>query len=195
MMAIGLSVTFLTSFLLLPAILVLLKKSSSSVTEERQSATISRLAWIATFHGGKVLVVSIVIAVISLIGISRLKVENSFINYFSKKTEIYQGMKLIDDKLGGTFPLDIMLNFGVQEGNSTAENNLVKTDDEDVLEEDDWAGEHDPRDYWLTPFKVERIKEVHDYLSGLPEIGKGSLPCLHYQGCRTALRGKGIWRH
>jgi len=99
-------------------------------------------------------------------------VENSFINYFSKRTEIYQGMKLIDDKLGGTFPLDIILNFGEQQGNSTAADSLVETDDEDFLEEDDWAGEHAPKDYWLTPFKVERIKEVHDYLAGLPEIGK-----------------------
>ena len=172
MMAIGLCVTFLTTFLLFPAVLMLLKKSSPSITRKGQSFITSRLASIAKLHGGKVIVVSILLAVISLIGISKLRVENSFINYFSKRTEIYQGMKLIDDKLGGTFPLDIMLNFGEQQGNSTAENNLVDTDDEDFLEEDDWAGDHDPKDYWLTPFKVERIKEVHDYLAGLPEIGK-----------------------
>jgi predicted RND superfamily exporter protein len=172
MMSIGLCVTFLTSFLLLPSILLLLKKSSASITRRGQSFITSRLASIAKLHGGKVIIVSIVLAVISMIGISKLKVENSFINYFSKKTEIYQGMKLIDDKLGGTFPLDIMLNFGEQQGKSTADDSLVETDDKDVLEQDDWAGDHDPRDYWLTPFKVERIKEVHDYLSGLPEIGK-----------------------
>ena len=39
--------------------------------------------------------------VLSVFGISKLEVENSFINYFDKKTEIYKGMKLIDDKLGG----------------------------------------------------------------------------------------------
>ncbi len=44
---------------------------------------------------------------------TRLKVENSFINYFDKKTEIYQGMKLIDEKLGGTTPLEIILKFKV----------------------------------------------------------------------------------
>jgi predicted RND superfamily exporter protein len=170
MMAIGLSVTFFTSFLLLPAILVLLKKSGSTVTAERKSAAISRLAWIATFHGGKVIIASIVLTAISLIGISRLKVENSFINYFSKKTEIYQGMKLIDDKLGGTNPLDVILTFGEQTDNSVPEGTL--SEDDNVLEEDDWAGESDPRDYWLTPYKVEKIKEVHDYLAGLPEIGK-----------------------
>jgi len=172
MMAIGLSVTFLISFLLFPSVLILLKKSSSSITDVRQSAITSRLASIARLHGGKVIILSILLAVISVIGISRLKVENGFINYFSKKTEIYQGMKLIDDKLGGTFPLDIILNFGDHQGNSTADDNLVETDDDNFLEEDDWAGDHDPRDYWLTPFKVERIKEVHDYLAGLPEIGK-----------------------
>jgi hypothetical protein len=172
MMAIGLSVTFLTSFLLFPSVLMLLKKSSSSITDKRQSAITSRLASIARFHGGKVIILSILLAVISVIGIAKLKVENGFINYFSKKTEIYQGMKLIDDKLGGTFPLDIILNFGEHHGNSAADDNLVETDEDDFLEEDDWAGDHDPRDYWLTPFKVERIKEVHDYLAGLPEIGK-----------------------
>ncbi|MBW2312420.1 MAG: hypothetical protein JRF35_15355, partial [Deltaproteobacteria bacterium] len=119
---------------------------------------------IATFHGGKVIVVSIVLAVISVIGISRLNVENGFINYFSKKTEIYQGMKLIDDRLGGTFPLDVMLNFGEQQANRIV--------DDTSVEADDWAGESDSRDYWLTPFKVEKIKEAHDYLDGLPEIGK-----------------------
>lgn len=164
MMAIGLCVTFLTSFLLLPAALVLLKKSSRWITDERPSATISRLAWIAEFHGNKVIVLSILLAILSVIGISKLKVENSFINYFSKKTEIYQGMKLIDDKLGGTNPLDVMLNFGEQQDTREATKAFV--------EADDWAGESDPQDYWLTPYKVEKIKEVHDYLSGLPEIGK-----------------------
>jgi len=172
MMAIGESVTFLTSFLLFPSVLMLLKKSSPAITRRGQSFITSRLASIAKLHGGKVIIVSIVLAIISVIGIAKLKVENGFVNYFSKKTEIYQGMKLIDDKLGGTFPLDIILKFDEQKNKSAADDNLVKTDKDNFLEEDDWAGDHDARDYWLTPFKVERIKEVHDYLAGLPEVGK-----------------------
>ena len=50
---------------------------------------------------------------ISFFGISKLEVENSFINYFKKNTEIYKGMKLIDDKLGGTTPLDIIIKFPI----------------------------------------------------------------------------------
>ena len=51
------------------------------------------------------------VIIVSIIGITKLEVENSFINYFDKKTEIYKGMKLIDDKLGGTTPLDIIVKF------------------------------------------------------------------------------------
>jgi predicted RND superfamily exporter protein len=164
MMAIGLCITFLTSFLFFPAVLVLLRKSTPSFTRRGPSFITSRLALIAKRHGGTVIIVSIVLAVISVIDISRLKVENSFIDYFSMKTEIYQGMKLIDDKLGGTMPLDVVLHFGKAHAD--------RPKDETPVEADDWAGKSDPRDYWLTPFKVERIKEVHDYLAGLPEIGK-----------------------
>jgi uncharacterized protein len=173
MMAIGLCVTFLSSFLLFPAIMILLKKSSPKFAGEKPSIITTKLASVAEFHGGKVVLLSILLAVISVIGVSRLKVENSFINYFSKDTEIYQGMKLIDDKLGGTFPLDIIIKFGEQEENPS-DAGPVDTDNDLSLDEDDfdWTGDHDPRDYWLTPFKVEKIKEVHDYLAGLPEIGK-----------------------
>ena len=164
MMAIGLCVTFLTSFLLFPATLLLLKKSTPSITRRGQSFITSRLASVTKLHGGKVIIVSIVFAIISVIGISRLKVENSFIDYFSRKTEVYQGMKLIDDKLGGTMPLDVILHFTEEQADRAADDTFV--------EADDWAGESDPRDYWLTPYKIEKIKEVHDYLASLPEIGK-----------------------
>jgi predicted RND superfamily exporter protein len=164
MMSIGLCVTFLSSFLLFPAVLMLLKKSSSSITYKRQSPITSGIASIAESHGGKVIIVSIVLAFVSVIGISRLKVENSFIDYFSEDTEIYKGMKLIDDKLGGTMPLDVVLHFGEEQGDRAAVDSFIEVDD--------WAGKSDPRDYWLTPYKVEKIKAVHDYLAGLPEIGK-----------------------
>ena len=51
---------------------------------------------------------------LSLIGITKLEVENSFINYFDKETEIYKGMKKIDDDLGGTTPLNIIIKFPTQ---------------------------------------------------------------------------------
>jgi hypothetical protein len=173
MMTIGLSVTFLTSFILFPAILVLLKKSGDLPEGRGQSAITSMLAAVARIHGNKVIVAAVVLAVISLIGISRLKVENSFINYFREKTEIYQGMKLIDAKLGGTTPLEIILSFGEQQ-NSPPANDGSEDPDEDFFEDDDfgWETDSDPGAYWFTPLKIEKIKAVHDYLAGLPEVGK-----------------------
>ena len=58
-----------------------------------------------------IFVITGVIIILSLVGISRLEVENSFINYFLKDTEIYKGMKLIDEKLGGTTPLEVIIKF------------------------------------------------------------------------------------
>ena len=98
---------------------------------------------------------------------TRLKVENSFINYFDKKTEIYQGMKLIDEKLGGTTPLEIILKF------KDSENKNNKSDD-DFFQGSDSNEYKDS--YWFTNFRVNKIVNVHQYLETLPEIGN----CLLY---------------
>jgi predicted RND superfamily exporter protein len=105
-----------------------------------------------------------IVIVLSLIGISRLEVENSFINYFSKKTEIYKGMKLIDEKLGGTTPLEIILKFPKKEKKNI--------DDEDEF--GDWGDDDDQNDekYWFTKDKIDRISSVHNYLDSLPQVGK-----------------------
>ena len=44
-------------------------------------------------------------------GIARLSVESSFIDYFDESTEIYQGMRYLDAHLGGTTPLDVLIAF------------------------------------------------------------------------------------
>jgi predicted RND superfamily exporter protein len=63
-----------------------------------------------TDHFGRaIFTVSMLLVVLTLVGISRLQVENRFIDYFHKSTEIYQGMELLDLHLGGTIPLDIVL--------------------------------------------------------------------------------------
>lgn len=162
MMTIGLMVTFLTTFLLFPSILVLLNKAPIDVETERQVKFASGLARLTERHGNAVLVISVALAVLSVFGISRLQVENSFISYFGKGTEIHQGLKLIDEKLGGTIPMDV----------------IVKFDDPDFVDEDDELLELYPElrtdieDYWFTPDKIDRIKQVHDYLDSLPAVGK-----------------------
>lgn len=170
MMTIGLTVTFLTTFLLFPALLVLLGKSEIHTDRSSEYQFTNILAGLTERHGNKVLFISILLAVISATGISRLEVENSFIDYFSDETEIYQGLKLIDQKIGGTTPLDVLIKF---EGES--EETIDHGEDEEFEDFDTLFGgtvDEDPADYWFTPDKVEQVKHVHDYIDSLPAVGK-----------------------
>ena len=102
----------------------------------------------------------------SIIGISKLEVENSFINYFDKETEIYKGMKKIDEDLGGTTPLNIILKFPIKQKKIN-----VEEDEFDEWEEENNTNE-DKAKYWFTRDKMDKIIKVHDYLDSLPQIGK-----------------------
>ena len=104
------------------------------------------------------------IIISSVIGVFKLKVENSFINYFNKETEIYKGMKKIDDDLGGTTPLNVILKF--------PQKKLQEKDDEFSEWDDDNDENAHKAKYWFTRDKMDKILNVHDYLESLPEIGK-----------------------
>ena len=109
---------------------------------------------------------TLLIIIFSIIGIFKLEVENSFINYFDKETEIYKGMKKIDDDLGGTTPLNVILKF------PTKSEKTVKSDDEFDEWEEENENNEDKSKYWFTRDKMDKIIKVHDYLDSLPEIGK-----------------------
>ena len=168
MMTIGLSVTFLTSFILFPSILILLPKTNDeSLTREEFQFT-PRLASVTEKYGNNIIIISLIFSVISVYGITRLQVENSFINYFSNDTEIYKGLRLIDEKLGGTTPVDILLNLEDPE--------IIENDEKDEDFEDFdalfSAFEEEQEKVWFTPERIEKVKEIHDYLESLPAIGK-----------------------
>ena len=172
MMTLGLGVTFMTSFLLFPSILVSLDKKITAPGGEQAPFT-AGLARITEKFGNGVVIIALLLAALSLYGISRLKVENSFVNYFSDSTEIHQGLKLIDDELGGTAPLDVVLKFDpVKEYGEKEE-----AEDDEFADLDDLFGGFDtepadPADAWFTAYKVDRVKAVHDYLDSQPETGK-----------------------
>ncbi len=158
MMCTGLSITFITSFVFLPVMLSLFNfKASANLTFIKNDY----LASIIENFPNAILLLFILILLIGLYGTTKLKVENSFIDYFKKDTEIYKGMKLIDDKLGGTTPLDIIINF--------------KKENEVLFEEDDFLDfgiEYEPSDYWFTKDKVDIIKDFHDHLESYAFSGK-----------------------
>ena len=163
MMTLGLIVSFTVTFSLLPTLINFVSDINVNINENKNSVITNLLGKISINNINLIFIVSIFVFIISLIGISRLEVENSFINYFSKKTEIYKGMKLIDEKLGGTTPLEIIIKFPKQ----------VK--EENIDEDDDWeesGSEEDGSKYWFTKDKINKIDKVHNYLDSLPAVGK-----------------------
>ncbi len=164
MMTLGLITSFIITFTLLPSLINFVSKEKIFLKKQEDSKITSFFAQISLNNHKTIFTLTIAVIVISLIGISRLEVENSFINYFSKKTEIYKGMKLIDEKLGGTTPLEVILKFPKKE--------IKKTDDEDDFE--DWGDEENENDdkYWFTKDKIDKISSVHNYLDDLPQVGK-----------------------
>ena len=174
MMSIGLVVTFLTSFLLFPSLLVLIGPLENDAEADKPVAATALLARFTDKRGNWILILAVLLAIMSAVGISRLIVENSFINYFRSHTEIYQGMKLIDDKLGGTTPLDVLLDLTEEEeDDECADLSQLSEEDAEFCEEMALLeGEDESEDLWFTPYKVDRVKEVHDYLDSIPSIGK-----------------------
>ncbi len=159
MMTVGLIVSMSITFTLLPSILNVLTKKDVKYRDQKKSKITSFLGKIAQKNTKVIYSSAIIVIIVSIFGISKLEVENSFINYFDKETEIYKGMKLIDEELGGTTPLDVILKF-------------PKKVDE-VNDDDDWEEEEsDDAKYWFTRNKIDKITEVHDYLDGLDAVGK-----------------------
>jgi len=174
MMSAGLAVTFVTSFLLFPALLMVIGKTGSKPGSDSDRFRLPiHLARLTELHGNKILVFAGLLIVVSVAGIDRLRVENSFINYFRDSTEIYQGLKLIDEKLGGTTPLEILIKFKKDSAFDLKPEDLEGLTKEDIQMEREYAEirAKSPK-YWFTSTKLQRIKDVQDYLDGLPEIGK-----------------------
>jgi len=109
MMSIGVTVAFILSFIGFAIVMTLLPITQSS-QKPGQFYVLQKLA-IATDRGGKQILFGIaIVSAIAIFGLTKLSVENSFINYFKKDTEIYQGLNFIDKELGGTIPLEIVFN-------------------------------------------------------------------------------------
>jgi predicted RND superfamily exporter protein len=164
MMTFGLITSFIITFTLLPTLLSFAPTKNMSVKEDEGSKITKFFGNLSLNFQTPIFIVTIIVVGLSVFGISKLEVENSFINYFSKNTEIYKGMKLIDEELGGTTPLEVILKF--------PEANKEKTEEDEDFE--DWGdeSEQDDEKYWFTKDKIDTIASVHNYLDSLPQIGK-----------------------
>ena len=163
MMTLGLITSFTITFTLLPTILNFLSKDKIEIKDTNKSIITNFFANTSINNSKTIFSITSLVIILSIVGINKLEVENSFINYFKKNTEIYKGMKLIDDKLGGTTPLEIILKF------PTKTNEIKDDDDFDDWDEDENSSNEK---YWFTKDKVDTIEKVHNYLDSLDSVGK-----------------------
>jgi len=198
MMSIGLMVALVLSFVTLPAFLMLLPKDQAQpavhpLTKTRRSIS----AWCGVLvekFGPGIFWGGLFLGVISFWGIAKLEVENRFIDYFHADTEIHQGLALIDNKLGGTTSLDIIIT-PKPPGNDMADEADPFSDpakeadpfsnaDEDAFADGDPLSENDAKtSVWMTVGGMEYVQKIHDYLESLPEVGKvQSLATLYKVG-------------
>ena len=164
MMTLGLSISISVTFLLIPSLLNIISSDEDVNVKNAETSKITNA--LSNFSKKNTITIfgtAILVLILSIFGISKLEVENSFINYFDQETEIYKGMKKIDDELGGTTTLDIILKFPSKKSK--------ETDEEDDFS--GWGEENEEKSkYWFTRNKIDKILKVHDYLDSLPEIGK-----------------------
>ena len=173
MMAIGIVVAFILSFTFFPAALMLLPPGEPSSRNDVTAAITVFIANLIQKHGRATLTLFGMLAVFGMIGLTRITVENRFIDYYKESTEIYRGMELIDSKLGGTTPLDIIID--------APEDAAANTEPEDDYEEefeDIYADETDAeagitsRSYWLNSRHLPDVEKLHNFVDNLPDTGK-----------------------
>lgn len=178
MMTIGVAVALVVAFTLFPAVVMLLPLNPQREHLRKSVGFTALLARMTSARPGVVVLVCVAIAGGSAWGVSRLTVENSFIDYFQQHTEIYQGMAFVDQHLGGTTPLDVLVRFPEDAFEDEFDDPFDDPFADDFADDDIEANGVDP--YWFTPDKIALIEEVHAYLDQQPETGKViSLGTLH----------------
>ncbi len=158
MMVIGISISFLLAFTFFPAALMLLPRLDAVGKSDVTGKITTGIADFIQHKTRATLILFAVLILIALTGIPKLSVENRFIDYYKDDTEIYQGMTLIDEKLGGTTPMDV----------------IIDAPEDEIFEEDEYAEEGDitSSSYWFNSDGLRDIAKIHQYLENLPETGK-----------------------
>lgn len=171
-MVFAMGASMLLSFTLYPATLMLIQPGQPQQGRDIIGAITGGFAWLVEHHGGKLLLIAALLTLLGTAGMSRLTVENRFIDYFHSSTEIYQGMKLIDEKLGGTTPLDVIIDAPIEVAEDEAMDEWDDPFSDDPFSDDDDEGGFATRSYWYNSGMLEQVGSIHDYLDALPETGK-----------------------
>ena len=163
LMVLSIFIAFTVSFIFFGSLASLMKKNTKDTKVDYSSGFTTWINSLVVRYKNVILFISLIGFILSLVGINKLSVENKFIDYFKPTTEIYQGLSLIDKKLGGTAPLDIIIS---------APQTAPTTNDEFEEDFDDFGIETEEYGYWFNSQNLSYLEEIHDYLEARPEIGK-----------------------
>jgi predicted RND superfamily exporter protein len=171
MMMMGVATALVVTFMLFPAILSIIKKDESKLSSNLRLNLTSALAKATDSLKNKVLLIYLAVVILSGIGLSQLRVENSFIDYFRESTEIYQGMSLFDEKLGGTLSFDVIVDLSAEE---SFDDGFGDGFDDGFGDGFGFGGADDSSGdaYWFTAAKMDQVKAIHQYLDNDPQTGK-----------------------
>ena len=163
LMVLSIFIAFSVSFVFFGSLASLMNKNLKDTNIDYSSGFTTWINSLVVRFKNIILLISLLGFIFSIVGINKLSVENKFIDYFKPSTEIYKGLSLIDKKLGGTAPLDIII--------SAPENNF-ENDYESEDDFDDFGLETEQYGYWFNSQNLSYLEEIHDYLEARPEIGK-----------------------
>jgi len=170
-MILGLFCAFLLTFTVLPALIKLIKPKSRELSKDKAADFLENVLQVIVKHKKLTLTILVGMFALNIFGITQITVENRFIDYFKKSTDIYQGLELVDKDLGGTVPLEVMLEAGVV----AEEEEDFEEDDEfgDYLTElDETQDDFTAQSYWYNRSGIKKINKIHKYLEELPQVGK-----------------------
>ncbi len=170
-MTLGIALAFVISFIFFPSFLKLMSPKPSVSAHDITKRMTNGIALLALHHKNKILGIFAILAVINVIGLTKVGVDNRFIDYFKDTTEIYRGMSVIDTQLGGTTPMEILIDA---DQNFYDYLEMLEKEKDEFEDEDPFAEHEDKQDenYWFHPNKLLEVEKIHDYLESLPEIGK-----------------------
>jgi len=169
MMTLGITSAFIITFVVFPTILLILPNEHVQEKNDLTRNITNSFASFSIKNYIKIILIALLVFIVSAFGISKIKVENRFIDYFHSDTEIYQGMLEIDKQLGGTTPFDVIIDKPLKKNDDDLDLDL----DEDFDDLSELLGdEEEIKGYWLTNPNLKEIEKIHDFLELQPETGK-----------------------
>ncbi|TNB60578.1 RND family transporter [Campylobacter helveticus] len=164
MMSLGIALGLILAYLFLASALVLLKRKNFTQREFNLSFLLF-CANASIRHRKLIYTLAFITIILALIGIPKLKVENSFVNYFKDGSAIKEGLLVIDKDLGGTLPLDIIVRFKDNKKNELKESEVLDSF------ENEFESLAAKDTYWFDSKKTRIAKKVHQFLENKEFVG------------------------